>query len=124
MSLKNLIRCIRQVHSTGNGYPQMRACLFNFTLCDSLAYPSIDIQTSKVLINDPMIQLFCFNNFEQEVSINPGLVAIIDGKCLVGRMETLKKNDTIIITRYTSVKGLTEQSAFLYINSNYNTPLL
>ena len=40
MSLKNLIRCIRQVHSTGNGYPQMRACLFNFTLCDFTIPPN------------------------------------------------------------------------------------
>ena len=102
----------------------LKSCLYNFTLQDSLVYPAIDIPTSKILINDPTTHLFCFNNFEQEVLINPGLVAVIDGKCQVGNFKTLTKNNSLIITRYTTVKGVTEKSAFLHINANYNQPLL
>ena len=117
MTFSNLIRCLRQAHVSGKGYPQMRSCLFNyhFTPQDPISYLPIDIPTSQSLHNDPPIHLYCFTNFGQQIHLRPGLFAVLDGSCTIHNQK-YHKMDSNVLNIPQMIEGITETAAVIHIS--------
>ena len=108
----HFIRCLRKAGS----YQSMKTCVFNYRALDWY-HPDLyvgDIPTMRFHCGDPAIRTYSFTDFDQTIHLDPGLVAMMDGKARVhGR--PIHLNDVLVLDKATHIDAVHPYSTILHV---------
>ena len=106
------LRCLRTASSTA----QMKRCVNNYQALDWFSGDLyVDhVPSSRLHCSHPLVHTYSFSDSEQTVHVEPGLVAMLDGKCLVGS-KPLHLNQSRLLQRTTTIQSLHPYATLLHV---------